>query len=207
MELTKNQFQNLFRMIEVAEPEVIKAVVCSIPLGESALDAYMLPNGEKRLGVESVSQSLGYSKRWFYNRTKRQSKWLEGLQGKGFTGAQLEVRILRQEEDKTVRGASLSKTISVRDFTKVVAYEAILNRNKKAITLMAALMETGLERVLEDAFAGRSIIFLLEKIVHFTQWTYEELQEVLAYNREEVKALYPWGARPDLTGRRDHNLS
>lgn len=194
-------------MIEVAEPEVIKAVSCNIPLGESALNAYMLPDGEKRLGIESVSQSLGYTERWFYNRTKRQSKWLQGLQEKGFTGAQLEVRVLRQEEDKTIRGASLSKTISVRDFTKLVAYEAILNRNKKAITLMAALMETGLDRVLEDAFAGRSIMFLLEKIVHYTQWTYEELQEVLAYNREEVRALYAWGARRDLTGRRDHSLS
>lgn len=194
-------------MIEVAEPEVIKAVACNIPLGESALDAYMLPNGEKRLGIESVSRAMGYTARWFYNRTKRQSKWLQGLQEKGFTGAQLEVTVLRREEDKSIRGASFSKTISVRDFIKLVAHEAILNRNKKAIILMAALMETGLERVLEDAFAGRSIMFLLEKIVHYTQWTYEELQEVLAYNREEVRALYPWGAGRDLTGRRNHSLS
>jgi len=45
--------------------------------------------------------------------------------------------------------------------------------------LLAAFAETGLEHILEDAFAGRAIEFLLEKIVHYSQWTYEELEEVL----------------------------
>jgi hypothetical protein len=58
--------------------------------------------------------------------------------------------------------------------------------------------ETGIERILEDAFAGRSIDFVLEKIVHYSQWTYEELEKILAYNREEVRALYGWGFPPSF---------
>jgi hypothetical protein len=171
------------------ESSVIKAVSAVIPLGSSELDVYMLPSGEKRMGMESVGLALGYSERWFYNRTNRPSDWLKNLQANGFTGAQQELRIIRSES----RGASIAKTIALRDFIKVVAFEAIALKNLNAIVLLASFAETGLEKIVDDVFAGRSIEFLLEKIVHFSKWTYEELQEVLAYNREEVKALYPWG--------------
>ncbi|MEW5856736.1 MAG: hypothetical protein AB1861_05075 [Cyanobacteriota bacterium] len=178
-------------MSEAVESEVIKAVCCEIPLGNSNLDAYMMPNGEKRIGVENTGVALGYSERFFYQRTKRQSKTLKALQDMGFSGEQIWVKIIRLGEDK--RGSSLAKTVSLRDFVKLVTYEAITKRNTKAIVLLAAFAETGLERILEEAFAGRSIDFLLEKIVHYSQWTYQELEEVLQYNREEVKALYPSG--------------
>lgn len=178
--------------------EVIKAVKCEIPIGNSVLDAYMLPSGEKRFGIEGVGVALGYTERWFYNRTNRQSKWLKDLQGKGFTGAQTEVSVIRQEAAK--RGASIAKTIGIRDFTKLTAYEAIVQKNLEAIVLLAAFAEVGVEKVLEEAFAGRSIDFILDKIVHYSKWTYEELEEVLAYNREEVRALYPWSGY-DLADR------
>ena len=187
-------------MSDAPESEVIKAVSCEIPLGESVLDAYMLPDGEKRFGIEKTGICLGYTERWFYNRTKRQSKWLKALHSIGFTGAQVEIRVIRQHEDRTVRGASIAKTISSRDFVKVITYEAVSERNLKAIILLAAFAETGLEKVLEDAFAGRSIEFLLEKIVHYSKWTYEELEGVLQYNREEVRALYAWNGR-ELSSR------
>ena len=193
-------------MNDVPESEVIKAVSCEVPLGESVLDAYMLPDGEKRLGIEKTGICLGYTERWFYNRTKRQSKWLKSLQGIGFTGAQVELRVIRQHEDKTVRGSSIAKTISMRDFIKVVTYEAVHERNFKAIILLAAFAETGLEKILEEVFAGRSIEFLLEKIVHYSKWTYEELEEVLQYNREEVRALYSWSGQ-ELSNRTNRNLT
>jgi hypothetical protein len=170
---------------------VIKAVSAEIDLGITALDIYMLPDGEKRLGIEKTGIALGHTERWFYNRTKRRSKWLKGLQSKGFTGAQIEVRVIRQSgEGEFLRGSSVAKTISLRDFTKLVAYEAIIGRNLEAIILLAAFAEVGIERTVEDVFAGRSIDFLLEKIVHYTKWTYEELEEVLAYNRADVRSLY-----------------
>ncbi len=192
-------------MSDIPESEVIKAVSCEIPLGESVLDAYMLPDGEKRFGIEKTGICLGYTERWFYNRTKRQSKWLKALQGIGFTGAQLEIRVLRHHGDKTLRGSSAAKTISLRDFVKLTTYEAVAERNLKAIILLAAFAETGLEKIVEEAFAGRSIEFLLEKIVHYSKWTYEELEEVLQYNREEVRALYPWGGR-EISSRTNPDL-
>ena len=187
---------------EPDESGVIKAVAAEINLGTATLDVYMLPSGEKRVGVENTGVALGYSKRFFFQRTKRQSKALKTLQDMGFSGEQIWLRIIRQGEDK--RGAPLAKTVSIRDFTKLVAYEAIVKRNRKAIVLLAAFAESGIERTVEDVFAGRSIDFILEKIVHYSQWTYEELERVLAENREDARSLYSWGW--ELSGRKDPNL-
>lgn len=186
-------------MKETFDHEVTKAVNCQLNLGEAVLDAYMLPDGEKRIGVENTGIALGYSARFFFQRTKRESKALKTLRNMGFSGEQIWVEIIRSGEDK--RGASLSKTVSLRDFTKLVTYEAVAKSNPKAIVLLAAFAETGIERVLEDAFAGRSVDFLLEKIVHYTQWTHQEFEEVLTYNREEVRALHGWGRAPSLDDR------
>lgn len=186
-------------MKETLEHEVVKAVNCQLNLGEAVLDAYMLPNGEKRIGVENTGIALGYSARFFFQRTKRESKALKTLRDMGFSGEQIWVEIIRSGENK--RGASLSKTVSLRDFTKLVTYEAVAKSNSKAIVLLAAFAETGIERILDDAFAGRSVDFLLEKIVHYTQWTHQELEEVLVYNREEVRALHGWGRAPSLDDR------
>ena len=181
---------------EPDESGVIKAVAAEIDLGTTVLDAYMLPNGEKRLGIEATGVALGYSKRFFFQRTKRQSKALETLQAMGFSGEQIWVKIIRQGEDR--RGSSLAKTISLRDFVKLVAFEALKKRNTKAIVLLSAFAEVGLERVVEDVFAGRSIEFLLDKIVHYSKWTYEELEQALAENREDLRSLYGWVVPPSL---------
>ena len=74
---------------------------------------------------------------------------------------------------------------------KLVTYEAIAKRNTKVIILLAAFAETGIEKILEDAFAGRSIDFILEKIVHYSKWTYEELEcdSLLAKSRYPVRSI------------------
>ncbi|HEY9851756.1 MAG TPA: hypothetical protein V6D28_19950 [Leptolyngbyaceae cyanobacterium] len=185
-------------MAEPIESDVIKAVCCEIPLGESVLDAYMLPSGEKRLGIENAGIALGYSERFFFQRTKRESKALKALQGMGFSGEQIWLKPININEDGDKIEFALAKTISVRDFVKLVTYEALNNRNAKAIILLASFAETGLEKILEDVFAGRSVDFILEKIIHYSKWTYEELEEVLLYNREEAKALYSWGNHHSL---------
>jgi len=173
--------------------EVIKAVFCDIPFGTSVLDAYMLPDGEKRIGMRGVSLALGYTDKWFSTRTKRQSKWLESLYGMGYDGSQKTLSVIQNFNGRFNTSVSREvtlATISVRDFTKVVTFEGTARRNLKAIVLMAAFMETGVENVLDLAFAGKSVEFILEKIVHYTKWTYEELEEVLAYNRDDARLLY-----------------
>ena len=56
------------------EVEITPAIAAVIPLGESELDVYMLGSQEKRLGIEGIGIALGYTKRWFYDRTSRKSK-------------------------------------------------------------------------------------------------------------------------------------
>ena len=80
-----------------------------------------------------------------------------------------------------------------------MAYEAIIGKNLKAIILLAAFAEVGLERTIKDVFAGRSVEFLLEKIVHYSQWTYEELEQVLAENRADARSLNFWGDTSDTS--------
>jgi hypothetical protein len=111
------------------------------------------------------------------------------LKGTGFKGTQQSLEIIPHDD----RSPSIFRTISIRDFIKLVTYEAIIRKNIKAIILLASFAESGLEKVIEDVFAGRYIEFLLEKITHYSQWTYEDLEQVLAENRTDVKALYPWG--------------
>jgi len=55
----------------------------------------MLPSGEKRIGVENAGIALGYSARFFFQRTKRESKALKTLRDMGFSGEQIWVEIVR----------------------------------------------------------------------------------------------------------------
>lgn len=169
--------------------EIIRAVKTDILFGQTAVDAYKLQNYsfEKRLGVTGTSEAVGYSKEWLGRLPKQGPKQLKAMQQDGYTGCQIEVKV---SHGKGKRGSSIAKTISIRDFNKLLAYEAIQKRNVKAIILLVALAEAGLERVVEDAFNGVPLDWFGEKIVHYTQWTYEELEEVLAYNRADVRSLY-----------------
>jgi hypothetical protein len=72
----------------------------------------MLPSGEKRIGVENTGVVLGYSERFFFQRTKRQSKALKTVYAMGFSGEQVLLGIIRQGEDN--RGASLANTFRLR---------------------------------------------------------------------------------------------
>ena len=178
---------------------LIRAIAAKMNLGRDVIDIYMLPDGQKRVSSESIGNILGYNERWFYTRSKRQSKWLKGLYSLGFTGDQIDLKVIRQRQDgEFINTGSVAKSISLRDFIKLIAYEAIGQRNLNAIILLAAFAEVGFERTVEDLFAGRSIEFLLEKIVHYSKWTYEELEQALADNREDLRALYAWGFPPSL---------
>lgn len=170
---------------------IIRAVRIDLPCGNSKkIDLYKLQNNsfERRIGLEGTGESLGYAKNWLGRLPKQGKKQWNSMQDNGFTGYQIAVRVPHEQKS----GAALAKTISIRDFNKILAYEAIKKRNLKAISLLVAFSEAGIERVINDAFNGVSIAWFSEKVVHYTQWTYEELEEVLKYNREEVKSLYPW---------------
>lgn len=176
--------------------EIIRAIQTEIPFKNASVDAYKLENYrfEKRFGLTGISTALGYSKEWFGRLPKQGVKQLKAMCSDGFTGCQIEVQVPRFDGKS---GSSIAKTLSVRDFNKVLAYEALKKRNVKAIIILISLSEKGLENLVNDAFSGVSLNWFVEKIVHYSQWTYEEMEEALQYNREEVKALYGWGYDPD----------
>jgi hypothetical protein len=175
--------------------EIIRAVQTEIWFGQTPIDAYKLQNYtfEKRFGVTGVSNALGYADGWFGDLAKKGVRQFKSLQADGFTGSQIPVSLSRAYGK---RGASQAKTVSIRDFNKIIAYEALKKKNVRAIILLVALSERGLENLINDAFSGVSLDWFAEKVVHYSKWTYEEFEEVLEYNREELKALYAWGNDP-----------
>ena len=171
--------------------DLIKAIRSDINFGYINLDCYKLNTHyfEKRFGVTGISTSLGYAENWFGRLPKRGVKQFKALQEDGFTAYQIEVSVSR---DDGAGGSSIAKTISIRDFNKVIAYEALVKKNVKAIVLLVALSERGLENLISDAFNKKPLDWFASNIVHYSQWTYEQREEVLAGLREEVSALYSW---------------
>lgn len=159
-----------------------------LDLGKIKLDAYQLPDGEVRVGIAGVSQSLGHSKEWFGRLRKEGVKRWNALLTTGFTGCEKEVSVA--ERGAGQRGASIAKTISVRDFTKVIDYEARHEKNMKAVALALAFMETGVEKALHDLFAGNQTDYILARIIHYSEWSYEDYMEALQYNWDDAKELY-----------------
>lgn len=170
----------------------VHAVRMSLPLtGEKSLDCYELPDGTKRVGFEGSAVALGHESNWVGRLPKNSRRLFKALQDEGFTGYQIPVSV------KNPRGATIAKTLSVRDFVKLVGQDALLNGNRAAIILLLSFAEVGLERAISDLFSGHSTEYLLQKIVHYSEWTYEQLQEVLEYNRQEVRNLYLRGSSHD----------
>ena len=163
----------------------IRAIRTTVNLGEFSFDAYELPNGERRIGFAGASTVLGYSDNWLGALPKRTPKQLQAMQAMGYTGLPIEVNVWERSQG----GGGKSNTISIRDFTKLIGYESLKKKNERAIIISLAMMEFGLEQTIDLAFRNKSLDPILSKIVHFTQWTHEELMEVLAYNREEVANL------------------
>lgn len=114
---------------------------------------------------------------------RKGAKTLNGLWDIGYTGR------LEETEVKNDRGATRSKTISIRDFTKVITWDAVVNKNQSSIVLLAAFAETGLDVIVDKLFDNDSVDFLLEKIVHYTKWTNEDLQEALEANYDDWRVI------------------
>lgn len=167
--------------------DVIKFVQADLPLSEKvSIDCYMLPSGEKRIGITGAALSVERPKNYLSRLvTKPGSKSLEALRDVGFEGYLVEGNVIKT----TGRGSPIAKTLSVRDYTKYVTFEAVKNQRKQAIVILAALAETGLEQTLDLLFAGKSVQFILDKIVHYTQWTNDDLQQALMSNWEDVAEI------------------
>lgn len=167
--------------------DAIKFVQASLPISESvSIDCYMLPSGEKRIGITGAALAAGRPKNYLSRTvTKTESKAFKALQGLGFEGYLIEGNVIKEEG----KGSPIAKTLLVRDFTKYITWESVQNQKKEAIILLAAFAETGLEQTLDLLFTGKSVQFVLDKIVHYTKWTNEDLQQALMCNWEDVAVI------------------
>ncbi len=163
--------------------DIIRSIRAEMVLGNRSIDCYLFPDGEKRIGIGGASIAIGHGKEYLGRLQKTESKALKELQGMGFTGR------TKDTEVKIARGATRSKTISSRDFTKLITWDAVVNNNQDSIILLAAFAETGLDDILEKVFTRQSLDFLLEKIVHYSKWTMEDLQEALNANNDDWRVI------------------
>lgn len=166
----------------------ITALRTTVNLGTFSFDAYELPDGEKRIGFSGAANVFGYSKEWLGRLHGRDSKQLQSLRGMGYSGLSKEIAIF-VKGNPAGNYSTRANTISVRDFTKLAAYEAIKKKNERAIVILAAMAEFGLEQTIELAFKGKSLDRVLSKIVHFSQWTHEDFMQALEDNREDIANL------------------
>jgi len=115
--------------------------------------------------------------------SKRGAKALKSLQDKGYTGWQKECQI------KNERGATRAKTISKRDFVKLITWDATVNKNLSSIVILAAIAETGVDAILDNLFQGTLDNSFQEKIVYYTKWTNEDLQIALNANYDDWQLI------------------
>lgn len=111
------------------------------------VDGYRLPSGEFRVGMTGASTVLGYSKSWLSQVHSSRPKTLKTLQGLGFTGSQLPVKVGRTDKS----GASDSLTLSLDDFNTLILYAASKGK-KAALALQKALTTVALNDFFRDAF-------------------------------------------------------
>jgi len=150
---------------------------------EKSIDCYQFPSGEKRIGITGASVAIGKAKNYLGRLHKGQSKGVKVLTGIGYTGYITECQV------DLDRGATRANTISTRDFVKLITWDAISNKNPDSIILLAVFAETGLDDILDRLFDGNSLEFLAEKIVHYSQWTNEDLQMALLANYDDWKLI------------------
>lgn len=166
----------------------IKAIRAEVNLGDFSFDAYEMPDGEKRIGFAGAANIFGHAENWLGRLHKSDSKQLKAIQALGYSGLHNEVEVFQRGASSSNYGTR-ANTISVRDFTKLAAFEAIKKKNERAIIILAAMAEFGMERTIELAFAGKSLDRVLSKIVHFSKWTHEEFMQALQDNREDLANL------------------
>lgn len=112
-----------------------------------SVDGYRMPNGEFRVGLTGASLVVGYGKQWLSQVLSSRPKTLKALQGIGFTGSQIEVRVGREEKS----GASSALTLSLDDFNTLILYAAFKG-NKAALALQRSLTQVALNDFFRDAF-------------------------------------------------------
>lgn len=121
-----------------------------------SVDGYRMPNGEFRVGITTASTVAGFSENYLRDvlRDKTATRF-KTLQEKGFTG------ITTKQLRETKRGAREERSISLKDFIKLLRY-ADKQDKKSAGAILDALSELSLLDFFRDAF-GEEPLTIEEK--------------------------------------------
>jgi hypothetical protein len=116
----------------------ISALEADVTLGIGlSVSAFLIPGREFRYGASYVSELLGHAENYFRQslsrRIKTPSKKLKALKSKGFTAYKIRVKAPRKEG-----GVTITDTIGYDDFSIWVEYEAVVEKNPKAIALLTS---------------------------------------------------------------------
>ncbi len=141
-----------------------------------------MPNEEFRAGIVGTSILLGYQRDWFLVLPSKAPNKLKALQVEGFRYNPQPVAIQRQGRG----GATKAQTISLKDLTALIRFEA-QNENKRAIAIQSAFTLEGFDSRFRDAF-GKPQLSSGTKRELFGM-TFEEYLEALAENRAELVSL------------------
>lgn len=152
---------------------IIRSTHADLRLGDKIVDCYMLPDREKRIGLTGADTAIG-QKNYLSKLLVSDGKALKSLKRLGFSGDIKEVEI-RLESGTVVK----SKTISIRDFVKLITWDAIVNKNQDSIVLLASFAEASLDDTLGQLFNYKSLDDLPSKIVHYTKWKIRNWQDAL----------------------------
>lgn len=166
--------------------DVIKAERQTVLFVEGiTVDGYRMPNGEFRVGITSASTVLGYSKEWLSRVASERPKTLKALQGLGFTGCQLAVRITRENKS----GASSAYTINLSDFNCLLAYAASQGK-KPALAMQLALTGVALVDFFRDAFSEMPLTTEEKRNIFYQTYssTFSK-EDWLSMDREDIKNL------------------
>lgn len=162
-----------------------------------SVDGYRMPNGEFRVGLAGASLVLGYSQNWLPRLLERETgKSIKALRGLGFTEETQKV------VTETQRGDREARTISLRDFNRLISY-AVFDGKKAALALQLALTEVALNDFFRDAF-GEEPLSITEKRRLF----YEAYAATISpdgwreMDREEILRLALPGDEPQLADGR-----
>lgn len=167
---------------------VVKACNATVHIGLStAIEGYLMPNGTFRYGLTYVSSLLGYANNWLSRLLKTDSNKLKALQCNGFQGYIIEASVQRIDR----RGSPTTKTLSFDDFCVLVEFEAVEEKNPKAIALLTASFREILRSRTQEAFGLPQDP--LEKRIAFFQLSFEERETILAEDREDLKQLELYG--------------
>jgi hypothetical protein len=167
-------------------PQLIKAEKAIITFATGVeLEAYRMPNGEFRAGLNSASLLVGYSKDWLGKGILRSDRTAKALQELGFSQQIEEVTATTNVSNFGVK----AKTISLDDLSKVILYAAIQGK-KEAIALQLSFTKISLNDFFRDAFNERPLT--IEEKRHLFYKTYAASltkQDWLHMDKQDIENL------------------